>query len=90
MSLTFFLMLLLVIGIVLANIALLRFSNKPMTVPKKDPTPADTAAASGKTQAATTGAIPIVASASTEQQKTVAEPGKVSPADSSESQAGGD
>lgn len=35
MSLTFFLMLLLVIGIVLANIALLRFSNKPMAVPKK-------------------------------------------------------
>jgi len=90
MSLTFFLMLLLVIGIVLANIALLRFSNKPMVAPKKNLTPADTAAAASKTQAATTGAIPMVSTSSTEQQKTVAEPSNTPPTDSSESHAGGD
>ncbi len=60
MSLTFILILLLVFGLVFANIALLRYGNKPMQVKTKKPVPAaDHAAAPGKTQAATTSEIPF-------------------------------
>lgn len=76
MSLTFILILLLVIGIVFANIALLRHGSKPMPVKSKQPLTPDTASASGKTQAATTSAVPLTTTHSTQGSKNNAEQSK--------------
>lgn len=73
MSLTFILILLLVIGIVFANIALLRYGSKPMPVKDKKPHSPETTAAPGKTQAATTSAVPLTTTPSTEPSKNTAE-----------------
>jgi len=92
MSLTFILILLLVIGIVFANIALLRFGSKPMPVKEKQPIPpADHAGSPGKTQAATTSALPLTTTPQTEPGKSTTENTKASTPDgSSDSSAGGD
>ena len=77
MSLTFILILLLVIGIVFANIALLRYGSKPMPVKDKQlVTPPETAAAPGKTQAAATTALPLTTTQQAEPNKNTAEPHK--------------
>ncbi|RVU41172.1 DUF2897 family protein [Rheinheimera riviphila] len=76
MSLTFILILLLVIGIVFANIALLRHGSKPMPLKDKKPLTPDTTAAPGKTQAATTSAVPLTTTPSTEANKNTAEQSK--------------
>ncbi|OBP15222.1 hypothetical protein A5320_07530 [Rheinheimera sp. SA_1] len=89
MSLTFILILLLVIGIVFANIALLRFGSKPMPVKDKKPHTASDTAAPGKTQAATTSAMPLTTTP-TEPGKNTIESNKTSPADSNDSGSGGD
>lgn len=76
MSLTFILILLLVIGIVFANIALLRHGSKPMPLKDKKPLTPDTAAAPGKTQAATTSAVPLTTTPSNEASKNTTEQSK--------------
>lgn len=91
MSLTFILILLLVIGVVFANIALLRISNKPMQVKDiRTVTPPDTAAAPGKTQAAATSALPLTATPQAEPGKNSAEHNKAAASDGSDSGSGGD
>lgn len=85
MSLTFILILLLVIGIVFANIALLRFGSKPMPVKsKKTAHPADTTATQGKTQAATTSAFPVVTPALADPSTTPTASDKTTSADSND------
>jgi hypothetical protein len=76
MSLTFILILLLVIGIVFANIALLRYGSKPMPLKDKKPLTPETVAAPGKTQAATTSALPLTTTPSTEANKNTIEQSK--------------
>ena len=91
MSLTFILILLLVIGIVFANIALLRFNSKPMPQKSKSTAmPTDTSAAPAKTQAAATTALPITTSSTADTQKPSAAPDKAPSVDGSDSGAGGD
>jgi hypothetical protein len=92
MSLTFILILLLVIGIVFANIALLRIGSKPMPVKEKHPVPpAEHAGSSAKTQAATTSALPLTTTPQTEPGKNTTEHTKTSTPDgSSDSSSGGD
>jgi|GEM_PF-6761700 len=88
MSLTFILILLLVIGIVFANIALLRYGSKPMPLKDKKPLAPDTATAPGKTQAATTSAVPLTTAPSTEASKNTTEQSK--PETNAGSNGGGD
>ena len=91
MRLTFILILLLVIGIIFANIALLRFNSKPMTHKAKSTVmPTDTAAAPAKTQAAATTALPITTSSSADAQNPPAAPDKAPSVDGSDGGAGGD
>ena len=92
MSLTFILILLLVIGIVFANVALLRFGSKPMPVKDKPPvSPAQNATSPGKTQAATTSALPLTTTPQAEPGKSNTESHKESTTDgSSDSSSGGD
>ncbi len=92
MSLTFILILLLVIGIVFANIALLRYGSKPMPVKDKRPvTAAENAALPGKTQAATTSALPLTTPPQTEPGKSTTESNKAITSDgSSDSSSGSD
>ncbi len=60
MSLSFILILLLVIGVVFANIALLRFGSKPMPLKNNNAkTSATIAADQGISQAAATSALPL-------------------------------
>jgi len=88
MSLTFILILLLVIGIVFANIALLRFGSKPMPVKEKRPaTTSDTAP--GKTQAATTNAMPLTTTPQADPSKSNTESNKSSTSDSSSDSSSG-
>lgn len=92
MTLTFILILLLVIGIVFANIALLRFGSKPMPLKEKPPIPpAEHAASPGKTQAATTSALPLTTTPQTDPGKNTTENTKAGTPDaSSDSSSGGD
>ena len=91
MSLTFILILLLVFGLVFANIALLRYGNKPMQVKTKKPVPAaDTAAAPGKTQAATTSAIPFTTGSNEPAKNPLEHNNNSSASDSNDSGSSGD
>lgn len=91
MSLTFILILLLVIGVVFANIALLRFGSKPMPVPPKTTTsPAKTSIASGKAQAATAIVLPTHPTTAPEPPKSSNESGHGQSGSSNDGDAGGD
>lgn len=90
MSLTFILILLLVIGIVFANVALLRYGSKPMPVKDKRQVPsAENAAAPGKTQAAATSALPLTTTPPVETGKSNTENNKPTTADASTDSSSG-
>jgi hypothetical protein len=79
MSVTFIVILLLVIGIVFANIALLRHGSKPMPVINKSTTTTDTStAAAEKAQAAIVSAVPLTVAAPAAASNNSSESGKSS------------